>query len=233
MIKIHPILMGQCHVGLVGGPKGYVLVDAGFPGTLSRFTAALKRLGIEARAVGAVVITHVHYDHVGCLAAIRDITGADVIVHSAEAEALRTGSMLIPSATNACARMIAGAFGRFGARKRPGQGIDPAIVVDGEFDLARYGIEGRIVPTPGHTPGSVSVVLGSGDAFIGDAATNMPLVNRRTVFPPFADDIEALGKSWAKLLETGARTFHPGHGGPFDRKKLQASLGKFPIGAKS
>jgi glyoxylase-like metal-dependent hydrolase (beta-lactamase superfamily II) len=39
------------------------------------------------------------------------------------------------------------------------QGLEPQILLEGEFDLKDYGIEGKIIPTPGHTPGSVSVLL--------------------------------------------------------------------------
>ena len=228
MNEIHPFRMGQCQVGLVGNPKGYVLIDAGFPGTLASFLKALKRLGAAPKDVRAIVITHVHYDHLGCLASILALSGADVLVHAAEAEVLKTGSTPLPCGTNPLARAIVSAFGGFAPKEHPERGVVPTIIVEGEFDLSCFGVQGKIIPTPGHTAGSVSVILDSGDAFVGDAATNMPGLNRRSVFPPFADDPAALFLSWEKLLETGAETFRPAHGAPFDRKKLVASRDGFP-----
>jgi len=228
MNQICAFLMGQCHVGLVGNPGSYVLIDAGFPGTMGAFLRAIKRIGAEPKDIRAIVITHFHYDHVGCLARIRDLSGAGVIVHAAEAEAMRKGEMLVPVGTNRFARAIVRAFRGPAARPHRTAAGNPTIVIDREYDLSRFGVGGRIIPTPGHTRGSVSVILDSGDAFIGDAAANMPLVNRKSVFPPFAEEPAKLAQTWAALLETNAGTFHPAHGGPFDRAKLAASLAAFP-----
>jgi hydroxyacylglutathione hydrolase len=48
------------------------------------------------------------------------------------------------------------------------RGIVPDILVDDEFDLNPYGVAGKVIWTPGHTRGSVSVVLESGEAIVGD-----------------------------------------------------------------
>jgi glyoxylase-like metal-dependent hydrolase (beta-lactamase superfamily II) len=97
----------------------------------------------------------------------------------------------------------------------------PDISIDGPFDLAKYGLEGTALPLPGHSAGSIGVILDTGEAFVGDAAFN---IFPRTVVPPLADDPAALLESWRILLSSGARTFYPGHGKPFGREKLEASL---------
>jgi glyoxylase-like metal-dependent hydrolase (beta-lactamase superfamily II) len=102
-------------------------------------------------------------------------------------------------------------------------------IIDADYDLNPFGIEGRVVPTPGHSRGSVSVILESGEAFVGDTGFNVPFVSRKSVFPPWAEDVAVLGESWKKLLLSGARMFYPGHGRPFDREKLRRSLDlKYP-----
>jgi glyoxylase-like metal-dependent hydrolase (beta-lactamase superfamily II) len=70
--------------------------------------------------------------------------------------------------------------------------------------LARIGIAGEIVPTPGHSDDSVSLVLDSGDAFTGDL--NHPQMADE-------DSLEMVNGSWRRLRELGAVTVYPGHGG--------------------
>jgi hydroxyacylglutathione hydrolase len=50
--------------------------------------------------------------------------------------------------------------------------VEPEILVDEEMDLLEFGVNGRIVHTPGHTSGSISLLLDSGEAFVGDLAIN-------------------------------------------------------------
>lgn len=57
---------GNCSILEAGGAR--VMLDAGFPGP--RLEASLRRLGTEARALDAVLITHEHSDHCVGLAAL-------------------------------------------------------------------------------------------------------------------------------------------------------------------
>lgn len=223
MPGITPLRMGHCRVALIGTNRGFILVDAGFPGRFRVLTGELKRQGIGPREVLLVVVTHVHYDHVGCLAEVRELTGAEVLVHASEAKLLEAGNQAplrgTRSFTGLISRLAGGLAGRALYRA-----VRPTLLVEDDRDLAPYGVAGRIIHTPGHTAGSLSVVLGSGEAFVGDACFNIPILRRRSVLPPFADDVPALLRSWERLLGTGARTFHPAHGRPFPREVLVESL---------
>jgi hydroxyacylglutathione hydrolase len=100
---------------------------------------------------------------------------------------------------------------------------EPDVVVDDVFSLRGFGLAGRVVHTPGHTAGSISVVLDNGDAVVGDLCQNgwgfgMGL---GPIVPPLADQPEALPSSWERLLREGACRFFPGHGQPFSAEELQ------------
>jgi glyoxylase-like metal-dependent hydrolase (beta-lactamase superfamily II) len=82
------------------------------------------------------------------------------------------------------------------------------------------------VHNQGHTRGSISIVLESGEAFVGDTCFNVFSLVRSSVFPPFADNTELLYESWKILLDSNAKIFLPGHGRPFIREKLATSLEK-------
>lgn len=225
MPEIFPLSMGHCHVALIGTAKGFILVDAGVPGTLRILTGELKRQGIGPKEVLLVVVTHAHYDHAGCLAAVRRLTGAEVAVHASEKGFLEQGINAPAPGTRRFSKAVY-RLARALTAKRMYEATVPTILVDDAFDLAGFGVAGRIIHTPGHTAGSTSVVLDSGEAFVGDACFNVPIVAAGSVFPPFAADVPALLRSWERLLETGAQTFFPAHGRPFDREKLLGSLAR-------
>lgn len=66
---------------------------------------------------------------------------------------------------------------------------------DGEMSLADYGIPGRILYTPGHTLESVSILLESGDAFVGDLAMNQFPLRLNPGLPSLAEDMKRVMKS--------------------------------------
>jgi hydroxyacylglutathione hydrolase len=96
------------------------------------------------------------------------------------------------------------------------------LLGDEGLDLEPYGVSGRIVHTPGHSPGSVSVLLPSGEAFVGDLAMNGPPMCLRPSFGIFADRPEQVPASWRRLVAMGARVAYPGHGNPFPVSALPA-----------
>ncbi len=95
------------------------------------------------------------------------------------------------------------------------------------MSLGGYGIGGKIIYTPGHSIGSVSVLLDSGDAFVGDLAMNEFPLRLRPGLPIFAEDVEKVEASWRRLLDEGAKTVYPAHGKPFAADVMRAKvLGK-------
>lgn len=89
------------------------------------------------------------------------------------------------------------------------------VLGDEGLYLQEYGIPGKIIHTPGHTAGSVSVVLETGEAFVGDLAMNKFPLGLGPGLPIFAEDIQAVKESWKLLLEQGVEKVFPAHGKPF------------------
>jgi glyoxylase-like metal-dependent hydrolase (beta-lactamase superfamily II) len=93
-----------------------------------------------------------------------------------------------------------------------------------DFSLEAYGIPARVIYTPGHTMGSMSVLIESGEAIVGDLAMNMKLLRLSPGMPIFAEDVSLIKPSWKKLLDLGARTIYPAHGRPFSAEVLRMQL---------
>ncbi|MBP1668661.1 MAG: Zn-dependent hydrolase, partial [Bacteroidetes bacterium] len=92
------------------------------------------------------------------------------------------------------------------------------LVIEERFDLNDLGFNAYILHTPGHTPGSISLIVDDEIALVGDCMFG---VFRNSAFPPFALDSDQLIESWKKLLDTGCRLFLPSHGAQDSRNLVQ------------
>ena len=216
--------LGSANAYLVPARDGYVLIDTGDPGLTFLLFRALEQHRISPREIRLIILTHIHYDHIGGLWAVQAASGAKVMVHELEAANLAAGRVVIPPGTYPITRLLGGAGQRLSRFFRfPGYGAEH-IVRGEEQSLQEFGLAGQILHTPGHSPGSTSIVLDNGVAFVADLCPNT-WYNRfflRTHFPPYADDIPAVFRSWARLLDTPARVLYPGHGAPYPAKELRA-----------
>jgi hydroxyacylglutathione hydrolase len=217
------IRLGITWVYLIPGRTGYLLVDAGPRGKATNFRRALARHGIAPRQIRLILVTHVHYDHVGSLKAIRNDCACPVIVHRAEAAHLVRGHMALPPGTRPLPRMLialARRHPRLAKRLTCFEAVVPDRIIDGPLDLSPDGFAARVLPTPGHTMGSISVVTASGLAFVGDLAVNYLPGGRGPFYPPFGDSLDTIRQSWRVLGAMGVTRIYPAHGQPFAIHKL-------------
>jgi len=226
MTEFHTLRLGQVNVFLVRGRDGYLLVDAGFPRREQVLSSWLERRGIAPEEIRLVVVTHVHFDHVGSLRAIRDRTGCAVAVPEEEAGLLERGEVAIPPGTRWFSRPFL-AFARSSPLIKSRLRFDPVKpdrLLRGETSLEDAGFSARVIPTPGHTLGSVSVLTGDGLAFVGDLAPNDLPFGLGPIYNSFGEDGPRMVRGWETLLRAGARTFLPAHGKPFDAPRLEEAL---------
>ncbi len=214
-------MSGRSNVFLLSNGENNILIDTGPKLKWDKLETRLRHLNVKT--VECLILTHTHYDHAENAARIREKYSARVIVHKDEASYLESGENILPDGTNFITRTIVSLFAkRFlsAARYEP---CRHDFLVDSVFDLTEFGFNAYVMHTPGHTAGSMSVIIDDEVAFVGDTMFG---VFKWSVFPPYANDIKQMICSWGSLLETKCSLFIPGHGSVNDRLLVQKCYNK-------
>lgn len=194
-----------------------ILVDTGHSKTISSFLSALDEMGKSPGDIDLIVLTHTHFDHAGGAAEIRRITGAPLAVHRSESLFLGRGRTPFPRGTRWKGKVMTTMGSLFARRMACYPAVQADLLIDEELDLTPYGIPGIVIHTPGHTAGSVSVILEDGGAIVGD---NVLGISVKEHFPPFANDLRGVIKSWEMYIGRGVKTLYPAHGGSVDINEI-------------
>ncbi len=225
LVKIKTISYANVKGYLLYNNDTVILVDTGHKNTVKSLLSALSDISKQPSDVDLIILTHTHFDHAGGAKEIRELTGAPLAVHKEEVGFLKKGRAPFPCGTRWKGKLMV-LIGRIFARgiaKYPP--VMPDILIEEELDLSAYRIPGKVVHTPGHTSGSVSVLLETGEALVGD---NVLGLSFKTHYPPFANDRRGVLDTWQLYIDRGVKTLLPAHGG---RVKIEALVSQLP-GAK-
>ena len=222
-VSIHPIRLVDSECYLIRSEVS-ILIDTGIPNKAKDIVQALERLAVQPEEIPLILITHGHWDHIGSAKEIKEITGAKIAMHQRDKDRLEKSLKLLPPGVTLWGRIIMGlAAMRIASVQIPASDVD-VVLGDEDFSLAEYGIPGKVLYTPGHTMGSVSVLLETGDAIVGDLAMNGLPIRIGPGLPTVAEDMHRVKRSWELLLEQGAETVYPGHGKPFSAEIVGRAL---------
>ena len=224
--EIFSIRLGLNSCYLIRGTD-VVMVDGGMPNKLSKFKRELSKLSISPDSIKLIILTHSHFDHSGSAREISEFTGAKIAIHESERTFVEAGGIIIPKGVNTWGKITkAPLFGIFRRVNFPR--FTPDILITSEsYPLDEYGIKGSIIHTPGHTDGSLSVVLDTGEAFVGCMAHNGLPFRLSPGLPIYALDVEALIRTWRKLIDMNLTMIFPGHGRPFSVDIIKRAIRKY------
>jgi N-acyl homoserine lactone hydrolase len=187
-------IIGFCGVTLVQGSKR-ILVDTAHVGRRTLLLQKLKQMGLTPKDIDVVVLTHAHWDHSLNMDVFPE---AEFVIHHTELEYAHNphpDDWATPAYTGIALDQM---------KLRPcgdGEAIDEGV---------------RILSTPGHSPGSITVLAETQDGvagICGDALPNAAAAVTGTPYLIFWDEADAK-ESVTRILQS-AELIYPGHDRPF------------------
>lgn len=208
MVKVHkvngggPVHEGNVYLIIDEVPA---LIDAGRDAE-----AILKNVEelIDPRKIEFIILTHCHHDHTAGVPAIKEATGAKVLI--GEGEVCEIGDDV--------------ATGSYLYEEDPAEfGVDGTLEEGDVINLGEWSLS--VLGTPGHSPGSISLYEPRAKAlFSGD--TLLPHGNigrtRRS-----GEAVKELVKSVERLAALDVQVLYPGHMEPTDEnvnEQIKTSL---------
>jgi len=191
---------GDCMVYLVDCGSELALIDAGVSADISKICENIKMVNLNPKDISTLFITHSHIDHVGGAASFRERYGCKTVAHELESNALERANSKLTGAVWYNQKLV------------------PCKV-----DIKLSGSEGHIpvgnktfrwLHTPGHTPGSISILLNtSGGNILFAQDVHGPFM------PQFRSNVSDWAKSMKKLIDLDFDILAEGHFGIYRPKK--------------
>ena len=213
-------------------PGGAAIIDPGWdaPESVESLQSQLAALGLSFGDIRQVIVTHIHPDHYGMAAQVKEASGCEVLVHEKDVEFMQWRAQRLAQfdingwfeqhgmpAVSSFPANAAGRFGRWGIDSEPDR-----MMTDGER-LRLGGFELQVMWTPGHSPGHACFyeerleLLLTGDHVLPTISPNVGL------FP--GSDANPLGDylaSLRRLRGLSVKRVLPAH--EYDFEDLEARL---------
>jgi glyoxylase-like metal-dependent hydrolase (beta-lactamase superfamily II) len=219
-ITIYKFKLGTGNSFLIKTSNNNLLIDTGSKWFRKKLVRNIKKV-LGCSKIDFLILTHTHFDHCQNAAFIRREFGGKIVVGKNEEMFTKLGYSPIPKGSNVFTKVLSKIGGRIGRKWFGYEPFECDVYVDDDLQLAKNIV---VSPTPGHSKGSISVIIDGNVGVVGD---NLFGVFPNNVFPPFVDDPVEMIRTWEKLVKTGCELFLPGHGGSISISLLIKQLKKY------
>jgi len=191
-VTVSTIVHKHTNSYLIGVGESFLLYDCGWQDSFPYIKAALRDNGVSFEQLLGVFVSHFHPDHAGTVELLRRHNVRPLILERQLPYIawLNTFFTDLKNDPN-------GDYMPFDESS-----ITPLTLKAAEDMLLSAGIEGKVVYTPGHSPDSISLILGD-MAFVGD-------------LPPYEDESAETKESWELIRDCGVTMVYPAHSKPYE-----------------
>ena len=179
-------LAANCYIVGSESSKEGMIIDPG-----AEAEVILRKVKDLELDIKSIVLTHGHIDHIGALKEVKETTGAEVAIHTDEAQALQEQS-------------VSTLFGLSYPTPLP-----PDRLLQGGDSMDIGDLHFLVLHTPGHSPGCICL-LGEGIMFSGDTLFNYGVGRADLPGGSYSQLVNSIHTKLMTLPDN--TTVYPGHG---------------------
>lgn len=213
---------------LLKSEDGFILVDTGghltldkkFTNRRDKLQQELEKAGVKPGNLKLIILTHGHNDHVANAAYLKELYQTKIAMHAGDVELVQKLDMekMMRSfhyqsfALNLILKIMKKQIIKINQKC-----IDeftefkPDILLKDGDDLSEYGFDAKIIHIPGHTEGSIGILVDGDKLICSDNFANIKKPSKA----PNADDFNRLEECNKKIMSLKLTKLYPGHGKPF------------------
>ena len=214
IIPIKTSYLFEVNSYLIKTDAGYFLIDTGMKKTRPRIEEELVKEGCNPGDLKLIILTHGHLDHIGNAAYLRDKYGSKIAMHGDDVRMAESGDMFIDS-KGLMVSVVGGLMKLLGLSGY--ERFTPDVYLDDQQDLSEYGLPAKVLYTPGHSNGSISLLTEEGALFCGDIYGNAKKPEVTTLI----QDQNDLDASVNRINGLDVHRVYPGHGSKFRPEDLE------------
>ena len=192
---------------------------------LSLVKSALSSFNKTPKDVGFALISHIHFDHCLNLAIFnRTFPNCKVIFHENAFNNITRRVKQFPTKYDKKQSLNFTNFWKLFVQASYLRKGKVYVCKDNDIIPCRD-VKLKVIHTPGHTEGTLTIITEKGNAFVGCSVHGFPL--RLTPgLPTIAQNPEQVLTSWQRIVKEGAKTLHISHGKPLTVEKMKKILKK-------
>ncbi len=210
------------HPTVIYDESGYVLIDTGMPGSRDSIIGLIVQAGLEPDKLRGIILTHQDIDHIGSLPfwlSAAKPAGLDVYAHEGDRNAIDGNEPLLKVSPERMAGLIEAMPESMRETFRSFFSGDNANVThtveDGE--TLPFGGGLKVIHTPGHTPGHISLYHEASRTLIAGDAMVMNGSELSGPNPPFTPNLQQAHESLRKFAAYPIDNVICYHGGQYSR----------------
>lgn len=204
MINIERIKCGNGNCYLISEDNNAILVDTSRERFRDKILQACRKKNVKL-----IVLTHGHVDHIQNAMYLSNELNAPIAMHRADYELTRN-NLLEPLTAHGLLGKLVLALLMKSLQQDKIQPFEPEVFLQEGDTLESYGVQATIVELPGHTIGSIGLIVGETDIIVGDSLMNIFYPSKSMLY----GNRDIMEKSVEKISRYKNFTIHFGHGKP-------------------